>query len=53
MRSMILAAAFAAPSVTYAFADDIMASRYGNTTMATDAQGVQTKNSPLVGCWPR
>lgn len=43
MRSIILATAFAALSVTYAFADDIMASRYGNTTMATDAQGVQTK----------
>jgi hypothetical protein len=43
MRSIILAAAFAALSVTYACADDIMASRYGNTTMATDAKGVQTK----------
>jgi len=26
-----------------AFADDIMASRYGNTTMTTDAKGVVTK----------
>jgi hypothetical protein len=43
MRSMILAAAIAAMSVSYAYADDIMASRYGNTTMATDSKGVQTK----------
>lgn len=43
MRSMILLAAVAAMSVSCAYADDIMASRYGNTTMATDAKGVQTK----------
>jgi len=43
MRSMVFAAAFAAISVSHAYADDIMASRYGNTTMATDAKGVQTK----------
>ena len=43
MRTMILAAALAAFSVSFAYADDIMASRYGNTTVATDAKGVQTK----------
>jgi hypothetical protein len=40
---MIFAAALVALSATHAFADDVMASRYGNTTMATDAKGVQTK----------
>jgi hypothetical protein len=43
MRSMILAAALVAVSVSCAYADDVMASRYGNTTMATDSKGVQTK----------
>jgi uncharacterized membrane protein len=43
MRRIILAAALVAASVSYAFADDVMASRYGNTTIATDAKGVQTK----------
>ena len=44
MRAMIFAAALAAVSVSHAFAaDDIMASRFGNTTMATDSKGVQTK----------
>jgi hypothetical protein len=43
MRSMNLAAALVVASVSYAFADDIMASRFGNTTMATDSKGVQTK----------
>lgn len=43
MRTLILAAAFAALSVSSALAEDVMASRYGNTTIATDAKGVQTK----------
>lgn len=43
MRALILAATFAALSVATAYADDIMASRYGNTTIATNAKGVQTK----------
>jgi hypothetical protein len=43
MRSMILAAGLAALSISYAYADDIMASRYGNTTIATNSKGVQTK----------
>jgi len=43
MRSIVLAAAFVAASVCCAYADDLMASRYGNTTIATDSKGVQTK----------
>src|SRR5438132_1803409 len=43
MRSIILAAALVAASVSCAFADDVMASRYGNTTIATDSKGTQTK----------
>ena len=43
MRSIILAVAFATASVSFAYADDVMASRYGNTTIATDSKGVQTK----------
>jgi hypothetical protein len=43
MRKIWLAAAALAFSSSLAFADDIMASRYGNTTIATDASGVQTK----------
>jgi hypothetical protein len=42
MRSIVLATAFAAITVTSAYADDMMASRYGNTTLVTDAKGVQT-----------
>ena len=43
MRKMILAATFAALSVSLAWADDVMTSRFGNTTIATDSKGVQTK----------
>ena len=43
MRTIVLAATFAALSVTAAYAEDVMASRYGNTTIATDANGVQTR----------
>jgi YD repeat-containing protein len=42
MRSLLIAAAFAL-TATAAYADDVMASRYGNTTITTDASGVQTK----------
>jgi hypothetical protein len=35
-------ALFALTAIAYA-GDDIMASRYGNTTIATDSKGVQTK----------
>jgi hypothetical protein len=40
---MIFAAAIIAFSSSVAFADDIMASRYGNTTISTDPSGAQTK----------
>ena len=43
MRTMFLAAAAAAMFVTTAHADDIMMSRYGNTTVVTDAKGGQTR----------
>ena len=43
MRGILLAATILAASVTAVFADDIMASRYGNTTIATDAKGVKTR----------
>jgi len=43
MRTMILAAAFVAASASLAYADDVMATRYGNTTIATEANGTQTK----------
>ena len=43
MRTLFLAAAFAALSVSLAQAADVMASRYGNTTIATDAKGVETR----------
>ena len=43
MRSLLLAAAFAACSISLAHAADIMAARYGNTTIVTDSKGVQTK----------
>jgi hypothetical protein len=43
MRALLLAATMSIASVSVAYADDVMASRYGNTTIATDAKGVQTK----------
>jgi hypothetical protein len=43
MRKIFLTAAALAFSTTLALADDIMASRYGNTTISTDANGVQSK----------
>src|SRR5277367_6669922 len=39
MRAILLGAAFAALTVGSAFAGDIMASRYGNTTITKDASG--------------
>ena len=42
MRKIFLAAALLAVSTTLAFADDIMASRYGNTTISKDASGNET-----------
>src|ERR1041385_6971810 len=43
MRTTILAATLAAFTVSLVHAEDIMASRYGNTTIVTDSKGVQTK----------
>ena len=45
MRKIFLTAiASMAIATTFALADaDVMASRYGNTTVSTDAKGVQTK----------
>jgi hypothetical protein len=43
MRGIAIAAAALAFTVSAAFADDIMASRYGNTVIATDPSGVKTK----------
>jgi hypothetical protein len=43
MRKILLAAAMLAVSSSFAFADDIMASRYGNTTITTDKSGLQSK----------
>jgi len=43
MRTLFLAATFAALSVSFAHAADVMAARYGNTTIATDPKGVETK----------
>src|ERR1044071_6356924 len=45
MRKIILASfAAMALSTTFAIAaDDIMATRYGNTTVSSDAKGVETK----------
>lgn len=43
MKRYFLAAAFVALSASAAFAEDIMASRYGNTTVSTDPSGVVTK----------
>ena len=42
-RTTILLVAFIVSSAVPAFADDVMASRYGNTTVTTDASGVQSK----------
>lgn len=42
MRTVLIAAAFAAFSISAAYADDIMASRYGNTTISKDAAGNET-----------
>jgi hypothetical protein len=42
MRAFLLGVAAFALSAGVAFADDIMASRYGNTTVTTDASGAQT-----------
>ena len=42
MRKILIAAAMLAVSSSLAFADDVMASRYGNTTVTTDKSGVQT-----------
>jgi hypothetical protein len=43
MRSFFFAAAAILLTSTIAYADDVMASRYGNTTITTDASGVQTR----------
>jgi hypothetical protein len=43
MRKVLLGIAVLAFSSSIAFADDIMASRYGNTTITTNPQGLQTK----------
>ncbi len=43
MKKILIAAAALALSTSFAFADDIMASRYGNTTITTDASGTQSK----------
>jgi hypothetical protein len=44
MRAFLLAAAVALGCTAPAFADDdVLASRYGNTTDAVDSQGVHTK----------
>jgi hypothetical protein len=43
MRTLLVAAVFVACSISLAHAADVMASRYGNTTIATDAKGVETK----------
>lgn len=42
MRKILIAAAMLAVSSSLAFADDIMASRYGNTTVMTDKSGVKS-----------
>ena len=42
-RKTVLLVAFIVSSAMPAFADDVMASRYGNTTISTDASGVQSK----------
>ena len=43
MRTILLGVAAFALSAGVAFADDIMASRYGNTTVTTDANGVESR----------
>jgi hypothetical protein len=43
MRKILIVTAMLALLPSVAFADDIMAPRYGNTVIATDANGVQTK----------
>ena len=43
MRTFLLGVAVLAFSSSVALADDIMASRYGNTTVTTEANGVQLK----------
>jgi hypothetical protein len=43
MRTLLLGVAALALSAGVAFAGDIMATRYGNTTISTDASGVQSK----------
>jgi hypothetical protein len=43
MRKIWIAAAALALSTSFAFADDIMATRYGNTTITTQPNGVQIK----------
>jgi opacity protein-like surface antigen len=43
MRMFLLAAALAALSASAAHAEDVMASRYGNTTITTDVSGLQAK----------
>lgn len=43
-RIVLISAASIALAVTAALAaDDVMATRYGNTTISTDAKGVETK----------
>lgn len=42
-RTALLCVAFAVMSAVPALADDIMASRYGNTTVTTDANGVESR----------
>jgi|SRR5579871_411557 len=43
MRSTILAATLSMASIAHASGADVMSSRYGNTTIATDDAGIQTK----------
>jgi hypothetical protein len=43
MRTILLGVVAFAFSTSLAFADDVMASRYGNTTIAVDDKGVVTK----------
>jgi opacity protein-like surface antigen len=43
MRKILIGVACATLWIGAAYAEDVMASRYGNTTVATDADGTQTK----------
>ena len=43
IRKTVLCLAFGVLLSAPALADDVMASRYGNTTVSTDASGVQSK----------